>query len=38
MWYCESCRAIVYEESFYCVDLGKQLKHVIEKYQQDAAL
>jgi hypothetical protein len=39
-WYCEdaSCRAIVYEESFHCTDLGTQLKPVIEKYANDPAL
>lgn len=31
-WYCENCHAIVYEETFYCYDLGKQLVPVIEKY------
>ncbi|KAI7888632.1 3-hydroxyanthranilate 3,4-dioxygenase, partial [Mucor mucedo] len=33
-WYCEkdSCRNIVYEETFHCVDLGSQLKPVIEKF------
>ncbi|KAG1056504.1 hypothetical protein G6F43_001603 [Rhizopus delemar] len=33
-WYCEntSCRKIIYEESFYCVDLGTQLKPIIEKF------
>ncbi|KAI9281560.1 3-hydroxyanthranilic acid dioxygenase [Sporodiniella umbellata] len=33
-WYCESvkCRAIVYEETFHCVDLGTQLKPIIEKF------
>ncbi|KND00724.1 3-hydroxyanthranilate 3,4-dioxygenase [Spizellomyces punctatus DAOM BR117] len=31
-WYCENCKKIVYEESFHCVDLGTQLKPVIERY------
>lgn len=31
-WYCEQCKEIVYEESFHCVDLGTQLKPVIERY------
>lgn len=36
-WYCdnESCRAIVYQESFYCTDLGVQLKPVIVGWQHD---
>ena len=29
-WYCEECKNIVYESSFECVDLGVQLKPVIE--------
>ncbi|CAG8697942.1 2712_t:CDS:2 [Acaulospora morrowiae] len=31
-WYCENCKGIVYEESFYCYDLGTQLKPIIQKY------
>ncbi|KAI8079028.1 3-hydroxyanthranilic acid dioxygenase [Gilbertella persicaria] len=33
-WYCENeaCREIVYQESFHCVDLGTQLKPIIEKF------
>ncbi|KAI8607388.1 3-hydroxyanthranilic acid dioxygenase, required for the de novo biosynthesis of NAD from tryptophan [Chytriomyces sp. MP71] len=33
-WYCEreDCRKVVYEESFYCTNLGVQLKPVIEKF------
>ncbi|KAG1441774.1 hypothetical protein G6F56_011336 [Rhizopus delemar] len=33
-WYCENieCREIIYEESFHCVDLGTQLKPIIEKF------
>jgi 3-hydroxyanthranilate 3,4-dioxygenase len=34
-WYCEICRNVVYEESFYCEDLGVQLKPVIEEYQRN---
>ena len=34
-WYCEKCSAIVYQDSFYCVDLGTQLKPVIEDYFAD---
>jgi hypothetical protein len=25
-WYCDKCCAVVYEESFFCTDLGSQLK------------
>ena len=31
-WYCDACHARVYEESFYCTNLGTQLKPVIEKW------
>jgi 3-hydroxyanthranilate 3,4-dioxygenase len=33
-WYCEKedCKSVVYEESFYCVNLGTQLKPVIDAY------
>ncbi|ORX51883.1 3-hydroxyanthranilic acid dioxygenase [Hesseltinella vesiculosa] len=33
-WYCEneSCRSIIYEESFHCTDLGSQLKPIVEKF------
>jgi 3-hydroxyanthranilate 3,4-dioxygenase len=33
-WYCENeeCRELVYHESFYCTDLGTQLKPVIQKW------
>ncbi|KAJ3105753.1 3-hydroxyanthranilic acid dioxygenase [Phlyctochytrium planicorne] len=37
-WYCDNCKEIVYQESFHCVDLGTQLKPVIEKYAGDASL
>jgi len=37
-WYCEQCKAIVYEESFHCTDLGIQLKPIIERYASDATL
>ena len=37
-WYCANCKAKVYEETFYVVDLGKQLKPVIEKFAADEAL
>lgn len=32
-WYCTDCKAIVYEESFYCTNLGEQLVPVIRKWQ-----
>lgn len=31
-WYCSSCHQIVYQESFFCTDLGVQLKPVIERF------
>lgn len=33
-WYCENdaCHEIVHEESFHCVDLGTQLKPIIERF------
>ncbi|KAG2211766.1 hypothetical protein INT46_003706 [Mucor plumbeus] len=39
-WYCEkeNCREIVYQESFYCVDLGTQLKPVIERFAESEEL
>jgi 3-hydroxyanthranilate 3,4-dioxygenase len=37
-WYCDACGAKVYEETFHCVDLGKQLKPVIERYMGDESL
>lgn len=39
-WYCEKeeCREIVYQESFHCVDLGTQLKPVIERFAENEAL
>lgn len=37
-WYCDQCKEIVYEESFHCVDLGKQLAPVINRYAADISL
>ncbi|KAI8138807.1 3-hydroxyanthranilic acid dioxygenase [Fennellomyces sp. T-0311] len=39
-WYCENteCREIVYQDSFHCVDLGTQLKPIIERFASDAEL
>lgn len=37
-WYCDNCKEIVYEESFYCTDLGVQLKPIIQKWANNAEL
>lgn len=37
-WYCDQCSKPVYEEKFHCVDLGTQLKPIIEKYAQTESL
>ncbi|KAJ1656236.1 3-hydroxyanthranilic acid dioxygenase [Dispira simplex] len=37
-WYCEGCLEVVHEEGFYCQDLGKDLKPIIQKYAQQEAL
>ncbi|EFC46715.1 hypothetical protein NAEGRDRAFT_65213 [Naegleria gruberi] len=37
-WYCEKCDEIVYQDSFYCYDLGVQLVPVIEKYNSDESV
>ena len=37
-WYCSKCSHIVYEETFYCVYLGVQLKPIILKVANDEAL
>ncbi|KAI8911872.1 3-hydroxyanthranilic acid dioxygenase [Gorgonomyces haynaldii] len=37
-WYCDGCQEIVYKESFYCTNLGTQLKPVIEKWAQDPSI
>ena len=31
-WYCAHCQAVVYEEYFRCIDLGKQIKEKIGDY------
>jgi 3-hydroxyanthranilate 3,4-dioxygenase len=39
-WYCDNiqCRKLVFEEAFYCVDLGTQLVPVIEKFYTNSDL
>lgn len=34
-WYCaqESCRKVVYEESFHCTDLGSQIKEAVNGFK-----
>lgn len=31
-WYCKSCHAVVYEESFFCIDVQTQLKEIIGRW------
>jgi len=33
-WYCEKCKETVYEEWFYCYDLGAQLVPIIKKWRE----
>jgi 3-hydroxyanthranilate 3,4-dioxygenase len=37
-WYCEGCEEVLYDEAFQLVDLGTQLKPVIEKFYADESL
>lgn len=37
-WFCEQCGAVLYDANFQLVDLGKQLKPIIERFYADAAL
>lgn len=37
-WFCKSCGAVVYDAEFHLVDLGKQLKPILETYYADPAL
>ncbi|CAM0137240.1 3-hydroxyanthranilic acid dioxygenase [Umbelopsis sp. WA50703] len=37
-WYCKNCKNIVVEESFHCVDLGSQLKPIVERYANDETM
>lgn len=34
-WYCQNCRERVYEESFFCEDLGSQIKEAVERFGAD---
>jgi 3-hydroxyanthranilate 3,4-dioxygenase len=37
-WYCEACQAVLHDAAFELVDLGKQLKPVIEEFYASEAL
>jgi 3-hydroxyanthranilate 3,4-dioxygenase len=37
-WFCEKCNQLVLERTFYCVDLGTQLKPLIQEYQSNENL
>lgn len=37
-WYCENCGAVLHDAAFHCVDLGTQLKPVIEAFYADESL
>jgi 3-hydroxyanthranilate 3,4-dioxygenase len=37
-WFCESCGDVLYDAGFQLVDLGKQLKPIIERFYADEAL
>jgi 3-hydroxyanthranilate 3,4-dioxygenase len=37
-WYCKSCGGVVYDQDFPLVDLGKQLKPIIEHFNSNAAV
>jgi len=37
-WYCKQCGELLYDEKFHCVDLGKQLKPVIERFNASVEL
>ena len=34
-WYCQNCKEIVWEKKFVCVDLGTQVKAVVEEFAAD---
>jgi 3-hydroxyanthranilate 3,4-dioxygenase len=37
-WYCKQCGALVYDAELHLVDLGKQLKPIIEKFRNNQEL
>jgi 3-hydroxyanthranilate 3,4-dioxygenase len=37
-WYCEACGTVLHDVEFHAVDLGTQLKPIIENFYGDAAL
>ena len=37
-WYCKQCGALVFDADFHLVDLGKQLKPIIEKFKNSPEL
>ena len=37
-WYCKQCGALVYDAGFHLVDLGKQLKPIIETFRSSQEL
>ena len=37
-WYCEGCGEILHDSSFQLVDLGSQLKPIIEKFYAEESL
>jgi 3-hydroxyanthranilate 3,4-dioxygenase len=37
-WFCEQCGEILYDSDFQLVDLGKQLKPIIEQFYSDEKL
>ena len=32
-WYCQNCRAVVYEDSFHCINLGTQIKEAVNAFK-----
>ena len=37
-WYCQDCKEVVYEDAFYCTDLGTQIKEAVNKFRNDDSL